>query len=96
MTGRFSDVETEGVDKTRVFFARPSGNNHSNNNLIIIHRVLDLGFVCYLIKSAPCRESTRVTPCQLRDSGSRFLVGCRSPSCLAAEKQDVLRPFSAD
>ena len=52
-------------------------------------------FVRYLIKSAPCKESARDAPCQLRDSGARFLEGCRSPSCLAAEKRDVLRPCSA-
>ena len=52
-------------------------------------------FVCYLIKSAPYRESARDAPCQLRDSGAWFLEGCRSPSCLAAEKRDVLRPCSA-
>ena len=51
--------------------------------------------VCYLIKSVSCRESAQDAPCQLRDSGSRFLEGCRSPSCLAAEKRDVLRPYSA-
>ena len=39
----------------------------------------------------PCRESARDAPCQLRDSGDRFLEGCRSPSCLVAEKRDVLR-----
>ena len=52
-------------------------------------------FVCYLIKSAFCGESARDAPCQLRDSGDRFIEGCRSPSCLAAEKRDVLRPVSA-
>ena len=52
-------------------------------------------FVCYLIKSVPCKELARDAPCQLRDSGTRFLVGCRSPSCLAAEKRDVLRPCAA-
>ena len=38
-------------------------------------------FVCYLIKSVPYKESARDAPCQLRDSGARFLEGCRSPSC---------------
>ena len=52
-------------------------------------------FVCYLIKSVPYRESARDAPCQLRDSGARFLEECRSPSCLAAEKRDVLHPCSA-
>ena len=51
-------------------------------------------FVCYLIKSAFCRESARDAQCQLRDSGARFLEWCRSPSCLAAEKRDVLRSVS--
>ena len=48
-------------------------------------------FVCYLVKSAPCRESAPDALCQLRDSGAMFLEGCCSPSCLAAEKRDVLR-----
>ena len=43
----------------------------------------------------PRRESARDAPCQLRDSGGRFLAGCRSPSCLATEKRDVLCPHSA-
>ena len=52
-------------------------------------------FVYYLIKSVPYRESAPDAPCQLKDSGRRFLAGCRSPSCLAAEKRDVLRSYSA-
>ena len=47
------------------------------------------------IKLAPCRESARDVPCQLWDWGTMFLEGCHSPSCLAAEEQDVLRQFSA-
>ena len=52
-------------------------------------------FVCYLIKSVPYKELARDAPCQLRDSGARFLEGCRSPSFLAAEERDVLRQFFA-
>ena len=52
-------------------------------------------YVCSVIISAPCSESARDAPCQLRDSGAMFLAGCRSSSCLAAEKRDVLRQFSA-
>ena len=52
-------------------------------------------FVCYHIKSVPYRKSAPDAPCQLKDSGARFLAGYRSPSCLAAEKRDVLRPYSA-
>ena len=52
-------------------------------------------FVYYLIKSVPYRESAPDAPCQLKDSGRRFLPGFRSPSCLAAEKRDVLRSYSA-
>ena len=52
-------------------------------------------FACYLIKSVPYTESARDAPCQLRDSGGRFLEGCSSPSFLAAEERDVLRQFSA-
>ena len=29
------------------------------------------------------------------DSGARFLAGCHSPSCLVAEKRDIVRPVSA-
>ena len=52
-------------------------------------------YVCSAIKSAPSRESARNAPCQWRDLGARFLEGYRSPSCLVAEKGDVLRQFSA-
>ena len=52
-------------------------------------------YVCSAIKSAPSRESARDAPCRSRDWGALFLAGCRSSSCLAAEKQDVLRQFSA-
>ena len=52
-------------------------------------------YVCSAIKSAPCRESARDAPCLLMNLGDMFLAGCRSPSCLAAEKRDVLHQFSA-
>ena len=52
-------------------------------------------FVCYLIKSVPYKELAQDAPCQLRDSGTRFLEGCRSPSFFAAEVRYVLRQFSA-
>ena len=53
-------------------------------------------YVCSAIKLAPSRELARDAPCQLRDWGAMFLVGCRSPSCLAAKERDVLRQFFAD
>ena len=55
-------------------------------------------YVCSAIKSAPSRESAQDAPCQSRDwggGGGLFLAGCCSSSCLAAEKRDVLRQFSA-
>ena len=52
-------------------------------------------YVSSAIKSAPCLESARDVPCQLMDSGTMFLAGYRSPSCLVAEERDVLRQFSA-
>ena len=43
---------------------KPNGIMHDTRllNLTIIHRISDF-YVCYLIKSAPCRESARDAPC---------------------------------
>ena len=51
-------------------------------------------YVCSAIKLVPCRESARDALCQLRDWGAMFLAGCRLPSYLVAEEQDVLCQFS--
>ena len=67
----------------------PSLNYYNSPNL---HFFM---FVCYLIKSVPCRESAPDAPYQLREAGARLLAGCHSPSCLAAEKRNVLCPYSA-
>ena len=46
-------------------------------------------FVCYLIKSEPCRELAQDAPCQLRDSGTRFLEGRRSPIAALWPKSEM-------
>ena len=65
-----------------------------NVNPTIIHGISNCMYVCSAIKLAPSRELARDAPCQLGDWGAMFLVGCCSPSCFAAEEQDVLRQFS--
>ena len=52
-------------------------------------------YACSAIKFASSQELARDTLCQLRDWGAMLLVGCHSPSCLAAKEQDVRRQFSA-
>ena len=53
----------------------------------IMHRISDF-YVC--LQGIGSRRSVPV-----ERLGGRLLEGCRSPSCLAAEKWDVLRQFSA-
>ena len=65
-----------------------------NVNPTIIHGILNF-YVClfsHKIGAFPGIGSRRSV--SVEGQGAMFLEGCRSPSCFAAEKQDVLHQFS--